>query len=49
MDEFETRKLHISVPKYVYDYLKENKLFSSIDGVVTKLLIEHYNIKDIKD
>lgn len=43
-NEFDTRKIHISVPKEVYEYLRMNKKFSTIDGVITKLLIEYYNI-----
>lgn len=44
LTEYETRKLHVSVPANVYDYLRANKLFKSIDGIVTELIIEHYNI-----
>lgn len=43
---FETRKLHVTVPAYVYEYLRREKIFKSIDGVVTELLIEKYNIKE---
>jgi len=47
-NELETRKIHISVPKYVYEYLRTNKKFSTIDGVITKLLIEYYDINNEK-
>jgi len=42
--DFETRKLHISIPLELYNYLRENKLFKSIDGEITKLLMEKYQL-----
>lgn len=44
MNEYESRKLHISIPLKVYDYLRENKLFKEIDGVITEILIKKYKI-----
>jgi len=41
----ETRKLHVTLPRYVYDYLREHRLFSGIDGIVTDLLIEYFGIE----
>jgi len=41
---YETRKLHISVPIEVYEYIRNEKLFKEIDGIVTDLLIKKYNI-----
>ena len=42
---FETRKLHISVPIKIYEYIQEHKLFKEIDGIVVELLITKYDIK----
>ena len=41
---FETRKLHISVPVQLYEYIRNEKLFKEIDGIVVELLISKYNI-----
>ena len=43
---YETRKIHVTVPETVYEYLRREKLFKKIDGVITELLIEKYNIKE---
>jgi len=45
IQEYETRKLHVSVPLEIYDFLSKKRLFKEIDGVVVKLLMEHYNIE----
>ncbi len=42
---YETRKIHVTVPETVYEYLRRKKLFKTIDGVITELLIEKYNIQ----
>ena len=39
-DKYETRKLHVSIPVDLYESLRINKRFKSIDGLVTRLLIE---------
>jgi len=44
-DEYETRKIHISVPVSLYDYLRKERLFKSIDGIIVNLLMEHYDLK----
>lgn len=44
-DDFQTRKLHISIPLELYEYLRENKLFKSIDGEIVSLLMEKYGLK----
>ncbi len=43
---YETRKIHVTVPETVYEYLRREKLFKKIDGVITELLIEKYNIEE---
>ena len=46
---YETRKIHVTVPETVYEYLRREKLFKKIDGVITELLIEKYNIKESEE
>ncbi len=43
---YETRKIHVTVPETVYKYLRREKLFKEIDGIITEMLIEKYNIKE---
>lgn len=45
MTEFETRKLHISIPLELYEYLRTEKLFKSIDGEIVSLLMVKYGLK----
>ena len=40
MIEFETRKLHISIPLSLYEMIRDQKKFKEIDGIVTRLLTE---------
>jgi len=42
---YSTRKLHISIPLNVYEFLRTQKLFKEIDGVITELLIKKYQIE----
>ena len=41
---FETRKIHLSVPLEVYEFIRENRLFKNIDGIIVEFLIEKYGI-----
>jgi len=42
---YSTRKLHISIPLNVYEFLRTQKLFKEIDGIITELLVEKYQIE----
>ena len=42
---YDTGKIHLTVPKDVYEYLRINKKFKDIDGIVTEFLIDKYNIE----
>ncbi len=43
---YETRKIHVTVPETVYEYLRREKLFKKIDGIITEMLIEKYHIQE---
>lgn len=45
INDYETRKLHVSVPLDLYNFLREKRLFKEIDGVIVKLLSEYYEVK----
>ena len=44
MTTYETRKLHLSVPLELYEYIREQKLFKEIDGIVVELLMEKFKL-----
>ena len=44
MTNYETRKLHLSVPLELYEYIREAKLFKEIDGIVVELLMAKFKL-----
>lgn len=46
IESYETRKLHISVPLNLYEFIRTEKLFKNIDGIVVRLLMKEFDIED---